>query len=104
MTMFRLHSIRSSLFAIVFLAILPALAIILYSGLEERRRSIEAARQNILFLTHAMAESQQEFSRSVRQMLATLALMPQVQRMDREQCRQILGAMLEQHPDYLNFA
>jgi PAS domain S-box-containing protein len=104
MTMFRLHSIRSSLFAIVFLAILPALAIILYSGLEERRRSIEAARQNTLLLTHAMAESQQEFSRSVRQMLATLALLPQVQRMDREQCRQILGAILEQHPDYLNIA
>ncbi len=102
--MFRLHSIRNNLLVIVLLAIMPALAIILYSGLEERRRSIEGARQNTLLLTHAMAESQQEFSRSVRQMLATLALLPQVQRMEREHCRQILGAMLEQHPDYLNIA
>ena len=102
--MFRLHSIRSNLLVIMLLAIMPALAIILYSGLEERRRSIEDARQNTLLLTHAMAESQQEFSRSVRQMLATLALLPQVQRLDREQCREILGAMLEQHPNYLNIA
>lgn len=102
--MFRMRSIRSNLVAIILLAIMPALAIILYSGLEERRRAIEEARHNTLLLTHAMAESQQEFSRSVRQMLATLALLPQVQRLDREQCREILGAMLEQHPNYLNIA
>jgi PAS domain S-box-containing protein len=104
MTMLRLHSIRGNLWAIVLLAIMPALAIILYSGLEERRRSIQEARQNILLLTHAMAESQQEFSRSVRQTLVTLALLPQVQGMDLEQCRAIFGAMLEQHPNYLNIA
>ena len=102
--MFRMRSIRRNLLVIVLLAIMPALAIILYSGLEERRRAIEEARQNTLLLTHAMAESQQEFSRSVRQMLSTLALLPQVQRLDREQCREILGAMLEQHPNYLNIA
>jgi PAS domain S-box-containing protein len=102
--MFRLHSIRSNLVAIILLAIMPALAIILYSGLGERRRSIEDARQNVLLLTHTMAESQQEFSRSVRQMLATLALMPQIQRLDLKKCREILGAMLEQHPNYLNIA
>ena len=55
--MLRLRSIRSNLWAIVLLAIMPALAIILYSGLEERRRAIAEARQNVLLLTHAMAES-----------------------------------------------
>ena len=102
--MFRLRSIRVNLLIIVTLAVMPALAVILYSGLEERRRSVEEARQSTLLLTHAMAESQQEFTRSVRQMLATLALLPQVQSMDREQCRKILGAILEQHPQYLNIA
>lgn len=102
--MIRLRSIRSSLLAIALLAIMPALGIILYSGLEERRRSIEEARQNILLLTHAMAESQQEFSRSVRQVLATLALLPQVQRLELDQCEAIFRAMLEQHPTYLNIA
>mgnify|MGYP000162146400 CR=1 FL=1 len=102
--MFQLRSIRRNLLIIVLLAIMPALAIILYSGLEERRRSIEDVRQDTLLLTHSMAESQQEFSRSVRQVLATLALLPQVQCLDREPCREIMGAMLEQHPDFLNIA
>ena len=100
--MFRLHSIRRNLYGIVLLAIMPALAIILYSGLEERRRSIEDAQQSILLLTHAMAESQQDFTRSVRQMLSTLSLLPQVQRMDLAECRAVFQSMLEQHPGYLN--
>ena len=96
--MFRLHTIRRNLVVIVLTAVMPALAIILYSGLEERRRSIEEARQDILLLTHAMAEAQQDFSRSVRQVLTTLALLPQIQGMDLEACRCIFRAMLEQHP------
>ena len=100
--MFRLHSIRTNLFLIVLLAVMPALAIILYSGLEERQRAIEEARQNILLLTHAMAESQQDFSRSVRQVLSTLSFLPQVQRLNPAQCGEIFRAMLEQHPGYLN--
>ena len=103
-TMLRLHSIRSNLFVIVVLAVMPALAIILYSGLEERRRSIEDARQSILLLTHAMAEAQQDFSRSVRQVLSTLSFLPQVQRLDPEPCGEIFRAILEQHPAYLNIA
>ena len=102
--MFRLHSIRTSLFLIVFLAVMPALAIILYSGLEERQRSIEEARQNILLLTHAMVESQQDFTHSVRQVLSTLSFLPQVQRLNPEQCGEIFRTILEQHPGYLNIA
>ena len=102
--MLHLKSIRSNLIAIVLLAIMPALAIILYSGLEERRRSIEEARQNVLLLTHAMAESQLEFSRSIQHVLTTLALLPQVQGLELEHCRAIFEAMLEKHPSYLNIA
>ncbi|MGD9187213.1 MAG: hypothetical protein PVI89_03330 [Desulfobacteraceae bacterium] len=48
---------------LVLLAILPALAIILYSGLERRKRSIENAQHDVMLLTHAMADAQQEFIR-----------------------------------------
>jgi PAS domain S-box-containing protein len=102
--MFRLHSIRANLLFIVLLAVMPALGIILYSGLEERQQSIEDARQSILLLTHAMAESQQDFTHSVHQVLSTLSFLPQVQRLDPEQCGEIFRAMLEQHPGYVNIA
>ncbi|UCD89307.1 MAG: response regulator [Desulfobacterales bacterium] len=89
---------------IVILAITPALAITLYSGLEQRQRSIENAQHDVLLLTHAMAEAQQEFTRSVRQMLSTLSLLPEIQNLDRQPCREIFGSVLEQNPNYLNIA
>ena len=89
---------------LVILAIMPALAIILYSGLEQRQHSIEDAQQDVLFLTHTMAEDQQEITRSINQMLSTLSLLPEIQRLDRQACREIFGSVLEQNPNYLNIA
>jgi len=83
---------------------MPALAIILYSGLEQRQRSIEDAQHDVLLLTHTMAEAQQEFTRSVKQMLAVLSLLPEIQSLDRLSCRDIFKLVLEEHPNYLNIA
>lgn len=83
---------------------MPALAIILYSGLEQRQRSIENARHDVLLLTNAMAETQQEFTRSVKQMLATLSLLPQIQNLERPACRELFRSVLEQNSNYLNIA
>ena len=99
-----LRSIRINLYVIVILAIIPALAIILYSGLEQRQRSIENAKNKLLLLTQTMAGAQQEFTRSVRQMLTTLSLMPEIQRLDRQICKEIFISVLEKNPNYLNFA
>jgi signal transduction histidine kinase len=87
---------------LVILAILPALAILLYSSLEHRRQSIKHAQNQILLLTHTMAEAQQDLSSSVKQMLATLSLMPQVQSVDREVCSEIFRSVLAQNPNYVN--
>jgi signal transduction histidine kinase len=99
-----MRSIGRNLYVLVLLAILPALVIILYSGLEQRKRSIENAQHDVLLLTHAMADAQQEFINSIKQMLATLSLLPEVQNLERLPCKGIFGAVLEQHPDYLNIA
>jgi len=104
MKSFRLRSIRKNLYLLVLLAILPALAIILYSGLEQRQRSIKNAQQDVLLLTHAMAEAQQDLTRSVRQMLAILSLLPEIQRVNRKSCREIFGSVLKQNSNYLNIA
>ena len=104
MKSFRLRSISRNLYLLVLLAIMPALAIILYSGLEQRQRSIENAQQDVLLLTHAMAEAQQDLTRSVRQMLAILSLLPEIQSVDRQSCRAIFGSVLKQNPNYLNIA
>jgi HAMP domain-containing protein len=95
-------SISKYLYMIVMLAILPAIAILLYSGLEQRRHSIEQAQNQILLLTHTMAEAQHDLTNSVKQMLATLSLMPQVQSADHQVCNEIFRSVLEQNPNCVN--
>lgn len=104
MKSFGLGSISRNLYLLVILAILPALAILLYSGIEQRQRSIENAQRDVLVLAHTMAVIQQDITNSVRQMLATLALMPEVQRLDQKSCGEIFREVLEQNPTYLNFS
>ena len=67
-----LGSISKNLTLLIILAVFPALAILFYSGLEERQQSIEKAKQDVLLLTHSMAETQKEITRSTRQTLSIL--------------------------------
>ncbi|MBU1986014.1 MAG: hypothetical protein KJ846_02165 [Proteobacteria bacterium] len=60
------------------LAVLSAMVILLYTGLEQRRQSIENATQDVLLLTHTMAEAQNRITQSTRQMLSTLSLLPAI--------------------------
>jgi len=103
MKSFGLRSISRILYVIVLLAILPALGIILYSGMEQRQHFIEDAQHDVLLLTQAMAEAQEDLIRSVRQMLATLSVIPEIQGADRQLCRDIFRSVLEQNPSYINF-
>jgi PAS domain S-box-containing protein len=95
-------SINKKLALLVFLAVLPALLIILYSGVEQRRNSIEKARRDVLLLTHTMTEVQMDVARSTRQILSILALLPEVHALDVQACSQIFSAVLKKNPNYQN--
>ena len=89
---------------LVMLVVLPALAILLYTGMEQRRHSIESAKQDERHLVHAMAEAQKDVARASRQILSTLSLMPQIQALHARSCSEIFRAVLEQNPLYLNIS
>lgn len=97
-----LYSISKKLGLLVLIAVLPALAILFYSGLEQRRQLIDNAKSDVLLLTHSMAETQNEITRSTRQMLSTLSLLPAIQAMDIQASSKIFGTMLEQNNHYNN--
>jgi PAS domain S-box-containing protein len=99
-----LGSIGKNLTLLVILAVLPALATILYSGLEQRRHSIEGAKRDVLFLAQTMAEVQKGITNSTRQILSTLAHMPEIRKMDSRGSSEIFRAVIEQNPDYLNIS
>ncbi len=102
MKFLHLDSISNKLALLIMLAVLPAMLILLYAGLEQRRQSIENARQDVLMLTHTMAETQNHITRSTRQMLSLLSRLPAIQALDPEAITTIFKAVLEQNSNYNN--
>jgi PAS domain S-box-containing protein len=95
-------SIRKTLTMLVGLALLPALLIILYSGLELRRNAIEKAKREVLLLARTMGEVQKGITHSAHQTLATLSHMQEVQSLDGLACRRIFSALIAKNPAYID--
>ena len=104
MKFLRLDSISRKLALLVMLAVLPALLILLYSGIEQRQKSIEYAKNNVFQLTHTMAKAQQEITHSTKLILSTLSILPAIQTMDTKASTEIFKSVLEQNPNYSNVA
>jgi PAS domain S-box-containing protein len=86
------------------LSVLPAMLILLYTGVEQRRKSVEEAKLDTLLLTSSMAEVQRDISSSVKQVLSTLSLSSEIQSFNITQSSKIIKDVLRQNPDYLNIA
>jgi PAS domain S-box-containing protein len=95
-------SIRKTLVELVGLALLPALLIILYSGLELRRNAIAEAEREVLLLARTMGEVQKGITQSAHQTLATLSHMQEVQSLDGLACRRIFSALIAKNPAYID--
>ena len=104
MKFLNLGSIGKNLILLVLLAVLPAVAILIYTGMEQRTHSIENAKGDIQLLTRAMAETQRDITTSARQTLSTLSLLPEIQDLNVPRVKVILAAVLEKNPDFQNIA
>jgi diguanylate cyclase (GGDEF)-like protein/PAS domain S-box-containing protein len=97
-------TLRFRLLLLVFLAVLPALAVILYSGLEQRRMAAEAAKQNVLDLVHHASLYQERVVEGVRQMLLSLAELPAVRQQDGAVASAVFSRILEKQKIYGNIS
>jgi diguanylate cyclase (GGDEF)-like protein/PAS domain S-box-containing protein len=88
-------TLRFRLILIVFLAVLPALGVILYSGLEQRRLAAEAAKKDVLSLVMHASSYQERVVEGVRQMLFTLAELPAVRQQDGSVASAVFARILE---------
>jgi diguanylate cyclase (GGDEF)-like protein len=89
---------------LVFLAMLPALALIVYSAAERRRAIAVEARDNVLRLTRLVSHSQEELIQDARHVLSVLARLPEVRRRDGPGCNALLAGLLKEYAGYTNFA
>lgn len=84
MTRFSFASLRTRLLLLVLLAILPALGLILYTGLEQQRLAAAEVRREALRLTQLAASKHEELIGDARQLLLTLARLPEVRGASRD--------------------
>ena len=85
-------------------AVIPCLAILLYSGLERRQHLIEMAKSDVLLLTRTMAEAQKKITQSTIQTLSILSRLPSIQNMDPVESTTLLKSVLEHNLNYSNIA
>ncbi len=93
-------TIRSRLLLLVLISVLPALGIIIYSGLDRSSREIEDAKSDALEAVRSLAYEHERVIGSTRQFLATLAKIPEIQSLNMKACDRLLEGLLKQNPLY----
>lgn len=93
---------RSRLLLLVFLAGLPSLGLILYTGLEQRRHSAEMIQDDTLRLARLVAVEQEQLVTSTRELLAMLSQATVVRNFDSAGCYKQFAKLRQQYPAYAN--
>jgi len=102
MRRFSLSSLRARLLLLVLLAALPALGLILYTDLEQRRLAATQAQEDALRLARLAAADQAQLIQGAHQLLTALAQLPAVRNGDSATCTTLFTKLLKQYPVYAN--
>ncbi|MDQ3521693.1 MAG: EAL domain-containing protein [Gemmatimonadota bacterium] len=98
----RAASLRARLLLLVMLAVLPALGVILYTGLQQRRLAASEARQEAMRLGRTIAADQHRLILETRQFLSLLAQLDQVHGSDSESCSRFLAQLRARDERFAN--
>lgn len=104
MRFFLFRSIRKSLIVLVLLAVLPALAITLYTGHELRGKVVDDAKRYALRQVQTMAAHHQRVVDNARLLLVTLAKSAEVRSLDVPACKELLTDILARNSAYVSFS
>jgi PAS domain S-box-containing protein len=95
-----LRSIRTHLLILVFISALPALGIIIYSGVDRKNYDIAGARADALRVMQNLAQDHERTMASTRQFLMTLAQLPDVQNRNAPACNKLFKKLHKENPLY----
>ena len=95
-------SIRRILYVIVILAMLPALAMIIHSGVDSRNRAVADARAKGAEALSNIADQRDLLTETTRVLLMTLAQIDAVRTADAEKSTELLQRLLQSHSVYAN--
>ena len=94
--------IRARLIVLVLLAVLPALAVILYVGHHHGQRELSAAREQMRLFARLTATDYTHLVNNTRQLLATLARLPEVRDGRGQSCNTLMGRIKSGYAQYAN--
>lgn len=95
-------SIRLKLILLVLVSALPAMGIVLYSGLEDRNRVLEETKVSLERLQLNVSSDIQGQVAGTRQLLATVSKVKCVQGRSASGCCKLCAALLKENPSYGN--
>jgi signal transduction histidine kinase len=93
-------NLRFRLILLVLLAVIPALAITLAFGLEQRRLAKISAEEEALRLARVVANHQLSLTEGARQLMLALSLTPAIRNTESPECPNFLGSLQERYPTY----
>ena len=102
MNHFSFSSLRFRLILLVLLAVIPALGLTFYTGLEQRRHAAEHVQSEAMQLARRVSAEHERLIEGTRQFLYMLAQLPQVLECDKSTCSRLFSELLKQYPHYLN--
>jgi signal transduction histidine kinase len=99
-----ISGLRIRLILLVLLAVLPALGLILYTGLEQRRLAAADAQEEALRLARLAVADEDRLIDGGHQLLVALAQLPVVRAGDRAGCQALFADLLAEYPFYTGFS
>jgi signal transduction histidine kinase/CheY-like chemotaxis protein/HAMP domain-containing protein len=87
---------------LVMIALVPALGLTVYTGLQLHERSADAARANARRLVRIASANQNQILDGARVLLIALARLPEVRRRDAAACSALVADLREQYPLFAN--
>ena len=95
-------SIRKQLYLMALILTLPAVVLVIYSGLEKRNEDIEEAREELTQMTGSIASEQTNLVAGAQQLLSVIAQLPDVRNHDTAKVQAVLMDTLRINTQYLN--
>ena len=97
-----MKSLKARLMILVLLAVMPAVAVIIYSRTENRLEAVHVARRETLSLAGTVSASYHQVIVLTRNLTAMLAQVPSVRSGPLPVCQRFLARILEQNPSLAN--
>src|SRR5437867_8806849 len=97
-----LSSLRVRLILLVLLAVLPALGLIVYSAVEQRRLGTEAAKSEAIRIVRVVASMNERMIEGARQLLTTLSQIDSVRNRSTDECAVLFSNVMRLQPVYAN--